>query len=80
MAGIITDVNTGDGHRLSDDTLRLLENVAASADKVGATSAIESLRLQVKMVMMKRRACVISSPTADLEWSGEKHCEIWAGL
>lgn len=66
MAGIITDVNTGDGHRLSDDTLRLLENVAASADKVGATSAIESLRLQVKMVMMKRRACVISSPTADL--------------
>lgn len=48
MAGIITDVNTGDSCRLSDDTLRLLENVAVSADKVGAASAIEALHLQVK--------------------------------
>lgn len=65
MAGIVTDVNTGDGHRTADDTLRLLENVAASADKVGATSAIEALRLQVKMVMMKHRICGISWRKAD---------------
>lgn len=48
MAGIVTDVNTGDGCRLSEDTLRLLENIATSAGKVGATSAIEAIHLQVK--------------------------------
>ncbi|TKU52707.1 YbdK family carboxylate-amine ligase [Citrobacter sp. wls714] len=81
MAGIVTDVNTGDGHRLADDTLRLLENVAASADKVGATSAIEALRLQVKNghdEAQNMRDFVAEG--GSLSGLVKKHCEIWAGL
>ncbi len=81
MAGIITDVNTGDGHRLSDDTLRLLENVAASADKVGATSAIESLRLQVKNGHDEAQSMRdFVADGGSLSGLVKKHCEIWAGL
>lgn len=41
-------MHTGTHHRLADDTLRLLELVAPSADKVGAASAIDALHQQVK--------------------------------
>lgn len=81
MAGIITDVNTGDGCRLSDDTLRLLENVAVSADKVGAASAIEALHLQVKHghdEAQNMRDFVAEG--GSLSGLVKKHCEIWAGL
>ena len=81
MAGIVTDVNTGDGHRLSDDTLRLLDNVAASADKVGAASAIEALHLQVKHShdeAQNMRDFVAEG--GSLSGLVKKPCEIWAGL
>ena len=81
MAGIVTDVNTGDGCRLSEDTLRLLENIATSADKVGATSAIEAIHLQVKNghdEAQNMRDFVAEG--GSLSGLVKKHCEIWAGL
>lgn len=81
MAGIVTDVNTGDGCRLSEDTLRLLENIATSAGKVGATSAIEAIHLQVKNghdEAQNMRDFVAEG--GSLSGLVKKHCEIWAGL
>lgn len=81
MDGVLTDVNTGDHHRLADDTLRLLENVASSAKKVGATSAITALRQQVKNghnEAQQMRDFVAKG--GSLSGLVKKHCEIWSGL
>ena len=80
LEGILTDVHTGDHHSLSEDTLRLLEKVAPSADKVGAASAIEALTRQVKQgasEAQKMREFV--SDGGSLIGLVKKHCEIWAG-
>lgn len=55
----------GDRRRLADDTLRLLDNVTPSARKLGADSAIDALRLQVKKAVTKRNICGSLLPTAD---------------
>ncbi|ELO0857345.1 YbdK family carboxylate-amine ligase [Citrobacter amalonaticus] len=80
LEGILTDVHTGDHHSLSEDTLRLLEKVAPSADKVGAASAIEALTRQVKQgasEAQKMREFV--SDGGSLIGLVKKHCELWAG-
>lgn len=76
----MTDVHTGDHHLLSDDTLRLLENVASSADNVGAASAINALRLQVKNGLNEARQMrEFVTDGGSLIGLVKKHCEIWAG-
>lgn len=80
LEGIFTDVNTGDRYRLADDALRLLDNAAASADKVGAASAIDALRLQVQNggdEAQRMRDFVADG--GSLSGLVKKHCEIWAG-
>ena len=47
LEGVITDPHTGDRRPLTEDTLRLLEKIAPSAHKIGASSAIEALHRQV---------------------------------
>ena len=47
LEGVITDPHTGDRRPLTEDTLRLLEKIAPSANKIGASSAIEALHRQV---------------------------------
>ena len=80
LEGTLTDVHTGDHHLLSDDTLRLLENVASSADKVGAASAINALRLQVKNGLNEARQMrEFVTDGGSLIGLVKKHCEIWAG-
>ena len=80
MEGRLTDVNTGDHHRLADDTLRLLDTVAASAEKVGAVSAINTLHQQVRKGHNEVRHMRDFVANGGL-LSGlvKKHCEIWAG-
>ena len=73
-------MHTGDHRSISEDTLRLLEKVAPSADKVGAASAIEALTRQVKQgasEAQKMREFV--SDGGSLIGLVKKHCEIWAG-
>ncbi|HDX5341514.1 TPA: glutamate--cysteine ligase [Citrobacter sedlakii] len=80
LDGILTEVHTGDHHKLSEDTLRLLEKVAPSADKVGAGSAIEALTRQVRnggSEAQKMREFVADG--GSLIGLVKKHCEIWAG-
>ena len=80
LEGTLTDVHTGDHHLLSDDTLRLLENVASSADNVGAASAINALRLQVKNGLNEARQMrEFVTDGGSLIGLVKKHCEIWAG-
>lgn len=80
MEGILTDVNTGDRHRLADDTLRLLDTVAASAEKVGAASAINTLHQQVKKGHNEvRHMRDFVANGGSLSGLVKKHCEIWAG-
>lgn len=80
MEGILTDVNTGDHHRLADDTLRLLDTVAASAEKVGAVSAINTLHQQVKKGHNEvRHMRDFVANGGSLSGLVKKHCEIWAG-
>lgn len=47
LEGVITDPHTGDRRSLTEATLRLLEKIAPSAHKIGASSAIEALHRQV---------------------------------
>lgn len=80
LEGVLTDVYTGDRRRLADDTLRLLDNVTPSARKLGADSAIDALRLQVKKG--GNEAQYMREFIADggsLIGLVQKHCEIWAG-
>ena len=80
LEGILTDVHTGDHRSISEDTLRLLEKVAPSADKVGAASAIEAVTRQVKQgtsEAQKMREFV--SDGGSLIGLVKKHSEIWAG-
>lgn len=80
MEGILTDVNTGVHHRLADDTLRLLDTVAASAEKVGAVSAINTLHQQVKKGHNEvRHMRDFVANGGSLSGLVKKHCEIWAG-
>lgn len=80
MEGILTDVNTGDHHRLADDTLRLLDTVAASAEKVGAVSAINTLHQQVRKGHNEvRHMRDFVANGGSLSGLVKKHCEIWAG-
>ncbi|WP_413595645.1 YbdK family carboxylate-amine ligase [Citrobacter youngae] len=80
MEGILTDVNTGDHHRLADDTLRLLDTVAASAEKVGAVSAINTLHQQVKKGHNEvRHMRDFVANGGSLSGLVKKHCEIWVG-
>ncbi len=80
MDGVLTDVNTGDHTRIADDTLRLLEKVAASANKVGAASAIEALHRQVKNGCNEaQRMRDFVAQGGSLSGLVKKHCEIWAG-
>ncbi|SQB08611.1 YbdK family carboxylate-amine ligase [Citrobacter koseri] len=80
LEGTLTDVHTGNHHLLSDDTLRLLENVASSADNVGAASAINALRLQVKNGLNEARQMrEFVTDGGSLIGLVKKHCEIWAG-
>ncbi|POT58281.1 glutamate--cysteine ligase [Citrobacter amalonaticus] len=80
LEGILTDVHTGEHHRLADETRKLLENVAPSADKVGAASAIAALNHQVSNE--RNEAQEMRDFVADggsLTGLVKKHCEIWAG-
>ncbi|EBU8371749.1 glutamate--cysteine ligase [Salmonella enterica subsp. enterica] len=80
LEGVLTDAYTGDRRRLADDTLRLLDNVTPSARKLGADSAIDALRLQVKKG--GNEAQYMREFIADggsLIGLVQKHCEIWAG-
>jgi carboxylate-amine ligase len=80
LEGIVTDVHTGTHHRLADDTLRLLELVAPSADKVGAASAIDALHQQVKNGHNEaQRMRDFVADGGSLSGLVKKHCEIWAG-
>ena len=80
MEGILTDVNTGDHHCLADDTLRLLNTVAASAEKVGAASAVHTLHQQVKKGHNEvRHMRDFVANGGSLSGLVKKHCEIWAG-
>ena len=80
MEGRLTDVNTGDHHRLADDTLRLLDTVAASAEKVGAVSAINTLHQQVRKGHNEvRHMRDFVANGGSLSGLVKKHCEIWAG-
>ena len=76
----ITDPHTGDRRPLTEDTLRLLEKIAPSAHKIGASSAIEALHRQV--VSGLNEAQLMRDFVADggsLIGLVKKHCEIWAG-
>ncbi|EMR7761801.1 YbdK family carboxylate-amine ligase, partial [Escherichia coli] len=80
LEGVITDPHTGDRRPLTEDTLRLLEKIAPSAHKMGASSAIEALHRQV--VSGLNEAQLMRDFVADggsLIGLVKKHCEIWAG-
>lgn len=80
LEGVITDPHTGDRRPLTEDTLRLLEKIAPSAHKMGASSAIEALHHQV--VSGLNEAQLMRDFVADggsLIGLVKKHCEIWAG-
>lgn len=80
LEGVITDPHTGDRRPLTEDTLRLLEKIAPSAHKIGASSAIEALHRQV--VSGLNEAQLMRDFVADggsLIGLVKKHCEIWAG-
>ncbi|MEX5242384.1 hypothetical protein P0228_22980, partial [Escherichia coli] len=65
---------------LTEDTLRLLEKIAPSAHKIGASSAIEALHRQVASGL--NEAQLMRDFVADggsLIGLVKKHCEIWAG-
>lgn len=80
LEGILTDVHTGEHRTISDDTLRLLENVAPSADKLGAASAIEALIRQVKNGVNEAQTMRnFVAEGGSLIGLVKKHCEIWAG-
>lgn len=80
LEGVITDPHTGDRRSLTEATLRLLEKIAPSAHKIGASSAIEALHRQV--VSGLNEAQLMRDFVADggsLIGLVKKHCEIWAG-
>lgn len=80
LEGVITDPYTGDRRPLTEDTLRLLEKIAPSAHKIGASSAIEALNRQV--VSGLNEAQLMRDFVADggsLIGLVKKHCEIWTG-
>ncbi|CDU34483.1 TPA: glutamate--cysteine ligase [Escherichia coli] len=80
LEGVITDPHTGDRRPLTEDTLRLLEKIAPSAHKIGASSAIEALHRQVASGL--NEAQLMRDFVADggsLIGLVKKHCEIWAG-
>ncbi len=80
LEGVVTDPHTGDRRPLTEDTLRLLEKIAPSAHKIGASSAIEALHRQV--ISGLNEAQLMRDFVADggsLIGLVKKHCEIWAG-
>ncbi|MNC68136.1 Carboxylate-amine ligase YbdK [compost metagenome] len=79
MEGILTDVHTGEQKTLAEDIAWLLERVAPSARKLGASSAIEDLfqwLKQEKSEAQKMRDFVADG--GSLITLVERHCELWA--
>ncbi|MEJ5072685.1 YbdK family carboxylate-amine ligase [Enterobacter ludwigii] len=79
LAGVLTDVHSGEQSTISDDIQRLMEKVAPWADTLQASSAIDALALQVKQGYSEAdRMREFIADGGSLISLVEKHCEIWA--
>lgn len=79
LAGVLTDVHTGEQCTIADDLQRLLETVAPWAETLQASSAIDALAHQVKQGHSEAdRMREFIADGGSLITLVEKHCEIWA--
>ncbi|HAZ4813750.1 TPA: glutamate--cysteine ligase [Enterobacter cloacae] len=79
LEGILTDVHTGEHKTVAEDLTWLLEQVAPSAEKLGATSAIKELALLLKQGKSEaQRMRDFIADGGSLISLVQKHCELWA--
>lgn len=79
LEGILTDVHTGEHKTVAEDIAWLLEQVAPSAEKLGATSAIKEIALLLKQGKSEaQRMRDFIADGGSLISLVQKHCELWA--
>ena len=79
LEGILTDVHTGEHKTVAEDIAWLLEQVAPSAEKLGATSAINEIALLLKQGKSEaQRMRDFIADGGSLISLVQKHCELWA--
>ena len=79
LEGILTDVQTGEHKTVAEDIGWLLEQVAPSAEKLGATSAIKEIALMLKQGKSEaQRMRDFIADGGSLISLVQKHCELWA--
>ncbi|MXG36994.1 glutamate--cysteine ligase, partial [Escherichia coli] len=79
LEGILTDVHTGEHKTVAEDIAWLLEQVAPSAEKLGATSAINEIALLLKQGKSEaQRMREFIADGGSLISLVQKHCELWA--
>ena len=71
-------MHTGEHKTVADDIARLLEQVAPSAEKLGATSAIEIALLLKQGKSEAQRMRDFIADGGSLISLVQKHCELWA--
>ncbi len=70
-------MHTGEHKTVAEDLARLLEQVAPSAEKLGATSAIRKLALLLKQGKSEAQRDFIADGGSLISLV-QKHCELWA--
>lgn len=79
LEGILTDVHTGEQKTVAEDIAWLLEQVAPSAGKLGATSAMTEIALLLKQGKSEaQRMRDFIADGGSLISLVQKHCELWA--
>lgn len=79
LEGILTDVHTGEHKTVAEDIAWLLEQVAPSAEKLGATSAVNEIALLLKQGKSEaQRMREFIADGGSLISLVQKHCELWA--
>ncbi|BBS36156.1 hypothetical protein WP5S18E01_10030 [Enterobacter cloacae] len=79
LDGILTDVHTGEHKTVADDIAWLLERVAPSVGKLGATSAIQEIALMLKQDKSEaQRMRDFVNDSGSLTSLVQQHCELWA--
>jgi len=79
LDGILTDVHTGEQKTIAEDLAWLLEQVAPSAEKLGASSAIQEITLMLKQGKSEaQRMRDFIADGGSLISLVQKHAELWA--
>ncbi|MEH0886184.1 YbdK family carboxylate-amine ligase [Enterobacter sp. UNJFSC 003] len=79
LEGILTDVHTGEHKTVAEDIAWLLEQVAPSADKLGAASAVHEIGLMLKQGKSEaQRMRDVIADGGSLISLVQRHCELWA--